>query len=71
LTATAGKVDGGRASRAIAAGEVATLRLPSEPELRRALRLHPRSRRVRLELLVTDRAGNLVRRRQTVRVRAG
>jgi hypothetical protein len=69
LTATAGKVDGGRASRAIAPGKVATLRLPSEPEFTRELRLHPRSRRVHLQLLVTDRAGNVVRQRRTVGVR--
>jgi hypothetical protein len=69
LTATAGKVDGGRASRAIAPGKVATLRLPSEPEFRSELRRHPRSRRVHLELLVSDRAGNVVRQRRTVRVR--
>ena len=70
LTATAGKVDGGRASRAIAPRKVVTLRLPSVPELTRELRRHPRSRRVHLELLVTDRAGNVVRQRRTLRVRA-
>jgi hypothetical protein len=69
LTATVGKIDGGHASRAIAPGKAATLRLPNAPELTRELRLHPGSRRVHLELLVTDRAGNVVRQRRTVRVR--
>jgi hypothetical protein len=69
LTATAGKLDSERASRAIPRGKVATLRLPSDPEFRRELRLHPRSRRVHVELLVADRAGNVVRQRRTMRVR--
>jgi hypothetical protein len=69
LSATAGKVNSGHVSRAITPGRVATLRLPNEPEFRRELRVRPHSRRVHLELLVTDRAGNLVRQRRSVRVR--
>jgi hypothetical protein len=69
LSAAVGEVSSERDVRAIAPGHVATLRLPTSSELEHELRFNPRSRRVRLELLVSDRAGNLVRRRQTVRVK--
>lgn len=69
LVATTGEVSGRRDVRHVAPGQAATLRLPGSSELEHELRSNPRSRRVRLELLVSDRAGNLVRQRQTVRVK--
>jgi hypothetical protein len=69
LTAATGEVRGGRVARAVTPGRVATLRLPSAPEFERQLLYHPRSRKVRLELLVSDRAGNRTRQTHTLRVR--
>ena len=50
-------------------GQAATLRLPRVREFERTLVLEPRARLIRFELLVSDRAGNRVRRTRAVRVR--
>jgi hypothetical protein len=47
----------------------ATMRLGAGPELPETLLREPSSRRVRLQLLVTDRAGNVERRSRTIRIR--
>ena len=69
LEAAAGKTPGGRVVRAATPGRAAKLRLPNVPDFERELLFNPRSREVQLKVLVTDRAGNLVRQRHTKRIR--
>ncbi|HEY6892481.1 MAG TPA: hypothetical protein VI300_32045 [Solirubrobacter sp.] len=65
-----GEEDRGNVSRALAAGRTGTLRLRASDALQYALVVTRGTRRnLRLALLVTDRAGNLVRRSSIVRVR--
>ena len=56
-------------ARALPAGRTTTLRYRAPAELARELRLHPRSRRLRVRLVVTDRAGNAVRSSRVVHAR--
>ena len=67
--AAAGGDVGVGVARALPAGRTVTLRLTAPPELARELLVRPRARRLRLELLVTDRAGNAVRSSRMLRVR--
>jgi hypothetical protein len=69
LEANTGEISGGRVARAVVPGGVATLRLPNAPEFERELLFNPRARKIRLELLVSDRAGNLQRQTRTIRIR--
>ena len=64
-------VRGTGVARALPAGRTTTLRFRAPAELGRELRLRPRSHRVRVRLLVTDRAGNVVRSSRVVRVSVG
>lgn len=57
------------AVRALAAGRSTTLRFRVSPDTARRLLVRRSARRQRLELLVTDRAGNVVRRTRTLAVR--
>ena len=66
------ELDGGafdRQVRAIGAGRSHTFRLRMRAEIARQFVRDPSARRLHLRLVATDRAGNVVRRRGSVRVR--
>ena len=61
--------EGASAVRALAAGRGRTLRIRASAWLAEQLRLHPGQRTQRLELVVTDRAGNVTRLARRLRIR--
>jgi hypothetical protein len=62
-------VRGTGVTRALPAGRTVTLRYRSSAELGEQLLRRPRLRRPRVDLVVTDRAGNVVRTSRVVHVR--
>ncbi|MDA0161237.1 hypothetical protein OM076_13240 [Solirubrobacter ginsenosidimutans] len=69
LAFAGGENDRGNISQALEPGATETLRLRASDELQYELIAGRAARRLRLTLLVTDRAGNLVRRSVALRVR--
>ena len=69
LAFTGGEDDRGTVSRALEAGRTGALRLRASDALQFELIAGRAARRLRVALLVTDRAGNLVRRSVALRVR--
>src|SRR6185436_8731772 len=69
LTTAAGEYTEVAVARSVPAGGARVLRLRVGGNLADELRRDPKVRRLRFRLVVTDRAGNLVRRSDTLRVR--
>jgi hypothetical protein len=61
--------DGGSVVAAVPAGRETVLRLRASDSLRYVLIVSPRTRRLRAQVVVTDRAGNVTRRAATLHVR--
>jgi hypothetical protein len=69
LSFVSDEYDGFGVVRSLAAGRARVLELRADNRLAAELRRNPKARRVRLRLVVTDRAGNVVRRAGLLRVR--